>query len=141
MQGSNPARVTAPAWGNYSQATATCNQLHFCRCGNNGGCAGVPDNGPDSLPAGTDYGAFHAYGARVVPSQANDGGTGYQQGYVDGVPTPSHNRWAAYDPALGPPPTGSQVFAATDVGHYYLIANTTAKCPMRLAYVRVWQRP
>ncbi len=128
-------------YGDYAKATSTCNQLHFCDCANNGGCANVPNNGADALDAGFDYGAFNVYGALVVPSQANDGGTGYQQGYVNGVPTPSHNTWDAYDPAIGPPPSGLQVFAVTDIGHYYLIANSTQGCPMQLAYVRVWQAP
>jgi hypothetical protein len=93
------------------------------------------------LAAGTNYSDFNIYGALVVPSQANDGGTGYTQGYFNNTKTPSHNTWASYDPVLGPPPSGTQVFAATDVGHYYLIANTVAGCAMQMAYVRVWQAP
>ncbi|HUB08644.1 MAG TPA: hypothetical protein VMB50_16680, partial [Myxococcales bacterium] len=123
-------------WGIWQKTCAS-----FCDCGNNGGCKGVPDNGPDDVPAGTSFADFNVYGALVVPSQANDGGSGYTQGYFNGAPTPSHNAWDAYRPALGPPPAGNQIFAVTDVDHYYLIANTTAGCPMRLAYVRVWQAP
>ena len=124
-------------WGVWQQ---TC-PSGFCDCGNNGGCGGVPDNGPDDVPMGTSFSNFNVYGALVVPSQANDGGTGYTQGYFNNSPTPSHNSWSAYAPALGPPPSGKQIFAATDVGHYYLIANTTPGCGMQMAYVRVWQAP
>jgi len=124
-------------WGIYQ---VTC--AHgFCDCGNNGGCTGVPDNGSVTVPSGTDFSAFNVYGALVVPSQANDGGTGYTQGYFNDSPTSSHNSWAAYDPAAPPPPSGTQIFAATDIDHYYLIANTTTGCPLQLQYVRVWQAP
>ena len=137
-------------WGNYTSFytldwwgvyQTTCPGSSYCDCGNNGGCSGVPDNGPDDVPTGTNFSDFNVYGALVVPSQANDGGTGYTQGYFNNQPTPSHDVWSAYDPSLGPPPTGKQIFAATDVGHYYLIANTVPGCAMQMQYVRVWQAP
>lgn len=135
--GSYTSFYTLDWWGVWQHTCAS----GFCVCGNNGGCHGVPDNGPDNLPAATRYADFNLYGALVVPAAANDGGTGYTQGYFNNAPTPSHNSWAAYDPAIGPPPSGRQIFAATDVGHYYLIANTTPGCALQLAHVRVWQAP
>ncbi len=103
----------------------------FCSCG---------DNGADDLPDATDFSAFHVYGALVVPSRASTPDSGSTQGFFDGTKTPSHLSWGPYDAAVAPPPDGGQVFAVTDVEHFYLIAITESGCPMQIAYVRVWQR-
>lgn len=132
-------------YGEFVGDTPTCihtgGAVGFCHCANNGSCPAAPANGADDLPDATDFAAFNVYGALVVPAQDKTPDSGYSQGFFDGKKTPSALRWDPYDAAIGPPPDKAQVFAVTDIEHFYLIANTTAGCPMQMAYVRVWQRP
>jgi hypothetical protein len=116
----------------------------FCNCANDGNdplCGGgIPANNVQTVPAGTSWSNFNIFGALVVPSQLN-GAMGYSQGYFNNTPNVSRVTWAAYNPALGAPPQGSQVYAVIDDQHFYLILSTTPGCPIQVSSIRVWQAP
>jgi hypothetical protein len=112
----------------------------WCRKANDNGSDGLPTNNVAKVPSGTNWKNFNTYGAIVVTSNLNHG-NGFTQGYFNNATSTNKNTWTTYNPSIAPAPTGGQIFAVTDVDHFIMILGTGSESPMKVNWVRVWQKP
>lgn len=127
-------------WGSYyTFANIDWSGVYGQSCGFYCTVNNVPNN-MATVPSSTNWTNYNVYGGMVVPSYLN-GGNGYTQSYFNNATSAKPNNFSTYNPSAAPPASGGQIFAVTDVDHLPLIMGTTQNCPMKVSYVRVWQKP
>lgn len=124
----------------------------FCNLANTG-IGSSYDNYKSSLPDGgvVDWTVAHTVAQLWVPGNASNGGKGYVQNFLDGVPARggtgafsplSKTGWddvASYDFATLP--DSSMVFSILDQDHLIVLLGTGPETPLHVNAVKVWQIP
>jgi len=90
-----------------------------------------------NVPAGTDFSAYHTYGALWVP--ATDTVDGYLQWYFDGVQIGDAVSWRKLSNPSGISTPGSFASSVADLQHMVLLLGTGTPYPMTVSEISVWQ--